>query len=75
MPRDILDYVEVTPGASLRGTYLSSIIPRNFLVACGTEVENWTKFKLESSEIHLRSGEIASPVLEIIPGYKEAIVS
>ncbi|XP_052068292.1 uncharacterized protein LOC127707681 isoform X1 [Mytilus californianus] len=72
---NLLDGVTAVPGSSLGNATLSSIMPRNYHVVFGIEVENLTKYKLENSETYLTSGEISIPASDILPGYKEAMVA
>lgn len=72
---NLLDGVTAVPGSSLGNNTLSSIMPRNYHVVFGIEVENLTKYKLENSETYLTSGEISIPASDIRPGYKEAMVA
>ncbi|VDI13718.1 Hypothetical predicted protein [Mytilus galloprovincialis] len=72
---NLLDGVTAVPGSSLGNTTLSSIMPRNYHVVFGIEVENLTKYKLKNSETYLTSGEISIPALDIRQGYKEAMVA
>ncbi|XP_052067710.1 tereporin-Ca1-like [Mytilus californianus] len=66
---------KVISGASLLRSTLTHLMDIGFMIVCGIQVENWTKFTLTNPNTTLEWGYLSSPATNIQPATREAMVS
>lgn len=66
---------KVISGASLLRSTLAHLMDIGFMIVCGIQVENWTKFTLTNPNTTLEWGYLSLPATNIQPATREAMVS